>query len=109
MRAATLFRDDMPPLEYKKAPESKTPLSLRVPVSLKKKVEVLVRVWKAQAIARKDDPTNIDITHVCTEVLQDAVAGAFDLLGGYPVDEAAIEKLEQAIREGTVVAHPKKK
>ncbi len=110
--AAVLTRDESMAHEYKPAPESKKPLSLRVPGSLKRKLEVLVRVWKAQAVARKDDPTNIDVTHVCTELLQDSVSAAFDLLGGYPTDEAGIEKLEQAIRDGAVVAQassPKKK
>lgn len=103
--AAQLLDDSM--TNYKPAPEKKVPLNMRVPGSLKKKLETLVRLWKAQAIARKDDPTNIDVTHVCTELLSDGVAAAFEAYGGMPVDEAATDKLIKAIADG--VASVKKK
>jgi hypothetical protein len=99
--------------DYTPAPEKKVPLNMRVPASLRKKLDMLVRLWKVQAIANKDDPTNIDVTHVATELLKDGVALAFKKYGGFPEDEAAVKAVEKAIADGVNLADgsstPKKK
>ncbi len=106
---AAMAREELMSLEYKKAPERKTPVSMRMPVSIVEKLDLLVELWKAQAVASEDDPTNVDRTHVCVEILRDAVDGAFDVFGGYPKDEAAKDKMLKAITEGTIAAPLKKK
>ncbi len=85
---------------YEPAPESKTPLNMRVPKSLKAQLEDIVKLWSLQAKARGEDPTNIDVTHVATTLLKNAAPAEFDSYGGRPKDDAGWKKLEVAIREG---------
>lgn len=88
--------------DYKPAPEATDKLNFRVPKSLRRNVENVVKLWKALAVKRKDDATNIDITHVCTELLLDGVQLAFKNYGGIPRDSEAWDQLELAIKNGTV-------
>lgn len=105
--AAQFFAESMT-TDYTPAPEKKVPLNMRVPASLRKKLEMLVRLWKVQAEANKDDPTNIDVTHVATELLKDGVALAFKKYGGFPEDEAAAAAVEKAIVDGAESAEAEK-
>jgi hypothetical protein len=102
--AAVLLHQESMTTDYTPAPEKKVPLNMRVPASLRKKLEMLVRLWKVQAQANKHDPTNIDVTHVATELLKDGVALAFKKYGGFPEDEAATKDLEKAILDGVELA-----
>lgn len=102
--AAILMQHESMTTDYTPAPEKKVPLNMRVPASLRKKLEMLVRLWKVQATANKHDPTNIDVTHVATELLKDGVALAYKKYGGFPEDEAATKELEKAITDGVVLA-----
>ncbi len=90
--------------DYKPAPEATDKLNFRVPKSLRRNVENVVRLWRALAVRRKDDPTNIDITHVCTELLLDGVQLAFKNYVGIPQSEEQWERLERSIQDGTVPA-----
>lgn len=85
---------------YTPAEETKVPLNMRVPKSLKAGLEATVRLWKMQAEARGDDPQNIDVTHVATTLLKLAVAGEFQAYGGRPTDDEAWETLKAAVHEG---------
>ncbi len=96
----------LPMTNYKPAPEKKVPLNLRVPKSLKRRLEALVRLWVAQAEARKDDPSNVDRTHVATELLIDGIEASFDSFGGEPDGDDGLKAMEKAIREGTITARP---
>lgn len=85
---------------YKPAPESKQPLNLRAPKSLVAMLDDCVRLWKLQAVARGEDPTNIDRTHVAVSSLATAMTGEFESYGGRPVDEAGWKTIESAVNEG---------
>lgn len=85
---------------YEPAPESKTPLNMRVPKSLKASLDDIVKLWTMQAKARGEDSTNIDVTHVATTLLKNAVPAEFDAYKGRPKDEAGWKLIEAAIREG---------
>jgi hypothetical protein len=86
---------------YEPAPESKTPLNMRAPKSLVVMLDEIVKLWKLQATARGEDPTNIDRTHVAVTLLKTATAGEFDAYGGRPKDEAGWDRIKKAISEGT--------
>jgi hypothetical protein len=96
---------------YEPAPESKTPLNMRAPKSLVASLDEIVKLWKLQAIARGEDPTNIDRTHVAVTLLKTATAGEFDAYGGRPKDEDGWDAIKKAIGEGVVAVRsikPKK-
>lgn len=93
---------------YRPAPESRVPLNMRVPKSLKLGLEAIVRIWKLRADARGDDPTNIDLTHVATTLLEGATAAEFAEYGGErPKDDAAWARVDEAIRAGVAAAASK--
>lgn len=93
---------------YEPAPESKQPLNMRAPKSLVAALDEIVKLWKLQATARGEDPTNIDRTHVAVTLLKTATAGEFDAYGGRPKDEAGWNAIKKAIQDGTHALKAKK-
>lgn len=82
------------------APEKAWMLRLRSTESFKLKLEALIRLWKAHATARGDDPEKIDISHVVRNVLEDGIAAAFKEYKGIPETEEQWKAIEAAIARG---------
>jgi hypothetical protein len=72
---------------------------MRWPRSLIPRLDASVRKWRLEALARGDDPTNIDRTHVVVSNLEAAVEADFSPYGGIPQTEAEWSALEAAIKE----------
>lgn len=82
-------------------PEKRVQINLRIPKSLKEQLDGLVLVWKAIASARRDDPDDVDLTHVCTVLLKNAAVPAWDEIGGRPTTpegwEATLKRVGQPV------------
>ena len=72
--------------------EQKVHMTIRVPEGLSNRLDGLVRLWKAMAIARGADPAEVDKSYVVVRLLSVGVDAAFEEVGGFPADEKAWEK-----------------
>ena len=79
------------------APEKPWMLRLRSTESFKAKLDGVVKLWKAHAEARGDDPKQIDLSYVLRNMLESGVDAAFAEYKGFPEDEKAWEIIRAAI------------
>ena len=91
------------PNYYSPPPEKRVPLNIRVPGSLKDRLNAIVKLWRVIAEANGHDPDSIDLTFVCERLLQigdDGVwaqAGRGAGLDGMPRDDEEWDRLVKAI------------
>lgn len=74
-------------------PEKKVQINMRIPRSLKTRLDGLVEVWKRIAKANGDEPEDVDLTHVCTVLLRNGADASWGELGGYPSTPEGMEAL----------------
>ncbi len=98
---------------YSPPPEKRVPLNIRVPSSLKDRLNAIVKLWRAIAEAHGHDPDAIDLTYVCERLLQigdDGVwaqAGRQVGLDGMPQSDEEWDRLIKAIYKDAKTAKAK--
>jgi hypothetical protein len=66
--------NDLGTYGYKRPSDTKrVPLNFKVPGSLKKRLEGLMRLWKARALVDDEDPDEITLTYVLENILPSAI------------------------------------
>lgn len=78
-------------------PEKPWLLRLRSTESFQARLEGVVRLWKAHAIARGDDANQIDVSYVIRRVLEAGIDAAFQEYGGEPKSEESWKVVEKQI------------
>jgi hypothetical protein len=112
--AAALVLRDQVDYDYEPPPEKREPISARVPASLKARLLAVVRLWKAQAKARGDDPELVDLSHVVERLLKTGVDGVWSRMeasagiDGPPKTEIEWTQLEKLLHKAAAET-PKKK
>jgi hypothetical protein len=104
---ASAYALDLDLSDYFELPAGKTPITAKIPVALKQRLEGIVRFWQAKAIAKgmpKDKvKARINFTYVVERLLLVgadnvwAKAGASIGLNGMPESDADWKRLEEAI------------
>ena len=79
-------------------PERPWMLRLRSTESFRAQLEDVVRLWKAHAAARGDDPEQIDLSYVIRRFLEVGIEGAFADYGGRPKTEADWKAVTAALK-----------
>lgn len=74
-----------------------TSITIRVPKSLVKEMDAVVRLWKVLAAHRGDDVRGIDRSHVMRSLLRSGYVQAFAEFSGEPENDADWERIEATI------------
>jgi hypothetical protein len=75
-----------------KFPERRVPISVRIPESLRKHLDAVVKLWQLTASAEGHDPELIDLTYVVGQLLEDGVGNVWAKVGlaaGIPAEKTA--------------------
>lgn len=78
-------------------PDPTVQFNVRIPASMKKQLEDIVRLWVSMAKARGDEFKHIDVGYVTRRLFTVGAEQAFDEFGGIPKSEDDWEKVEAAI------------
>lgn len=92
-------------MPYFEPPNKRVALNFKVPEALKANLQALVRLWKIRAEVYNFDPSDIDLTHVCTRLLSVGIDGAWAEAGkmaglkGMPANEEEWARLSEALKQ----------
>ncbi len=81
-----------------RTPTKRKQVSARLPESQVEKLQAVVRLWKAQAEAQKEDPEGIDQSWVIEVLLGHALDAELAQFGGLPETEAQWKEALRALR-----------
>lgn len=83
---------------YEPTPDDPTvQFNVRIPASMKRQLEEVVRLWTSMAKARGDAHKHIDVGYVTRRLFTVGVEQAFDEFGGIPQSGDDWAKVEAAI------------